>query len=137
MPNPRCINYFWFQSFKHCSQGGRVSGGSSVSIRPPASGLEGQPGHGGTTSLRQLLSQHGLNCQRKRLMRLAELGIMEQMTRTSSRGVKHFWWLAGEGLNYGKNLTSPGNPRETQPHFYESCFTELLGRFELDVRSGS
>ncbi|SAY06441.1 bacteriophage V crossover junction endodeoxyribonuclease [Klebsiella pneumoniae] len=31
-----------------------------------------------------------------------------------------------KGKFYGKNITSPANPRETQPHFFESKFSELL-----------
>lgn len=34
--------------------------------------------------------------------------------------------LTAKGCMFGKNITSPANPRETQPHFFESRFPELL-----------
>ncbi|EAS1553070.1 KilA-N domain-containing protein, partial [Salmonella enterica] len=37
-----------------------------------------------------------------------------------------FWSLTAKGCMFGKNITSPANPRETQPHFFESKFPELL-----------
>ncbi|MFW5399427.1 KilA-N domain-containing protein [Yersinia sp. 1252 StPb PI] len=63
--------------------------------------------------------------------RLAELGIVERRSRPSTSpkakgGIKYFWSVTSKGLLYGKNLTSPGNPRETQPHFYESKVAELI-----------
>ncbi|WP_145588097.1 KilA-N domain-containing protein [Yersinia aldovae] len=63
--------------------------------------------------------------------RLAELGIVERRSRPSTSakakgGIKYFWSVTSKGLLYGKNITSPGNPRETQPHFYESKVTELI-----------
>lgn len=42
----------------------------------------------------------------------------EQKNRPKSLTVK--------GCMFGKNITSPANPRETQPHFFESRFPELL-----------
>jgi hypothetical protein len=32
-----------------------------------------------------------------------------------------------KGMAYGKNLTSPQCPRETQPHWYVDRFLELAG----------
>lgn len=56
---------------------------------------------------------------------LADKGIIEKRSRPSSSGVnKDFWVVTNQ--YFGKNLTSPGNPRETQPHWYESRFDELL-----------
>lgn len=40
--------------------------------------------------------------------------------------IKKFWSLTAKGCMFGKNITSPANPRETQPHFFESRFPELL-----------
>jgi len=60
---------------------------------------------------------------------LAKLGIVEQKERRSRsgvNGVKRFWSMTAKGCMYGKNITSPANPRETQPHFFESKFPELL-----------
>ncbi|WP_168416194.1 hypothetical protein [Erwinia amylovora] len=55
--------------------------------------------------------------------------LLERKERPSSRhGTRQFWSVTSAGLIYGKNITSPGNPRETQPHFYESRFPRLLDR---------
>ncbi|HHH0628087.1 TPA: KilA-N domain-containing protein [Yersinia enterocolitica] len=63
--------------------------------------------------------------------RLSELGIVERRSRPSTSpkakgGLKYFWSVTSKGLLYGKNIISPGNPRETQPHFYESKVDELI-----------
>ncbi|HHN5367810.1 TPA: Rha family transcriptional regulator [Escherichia coli] len=97
--------------------------GYTVDAPPDATGGSSEP----TASLRQLLTEHGVKLSsQKAYARLAELGIVEQKTRTSTRGEKHYWCLTEAGLEYGKNLTSPGNPRQTQPHFYEARFTQLI-----------
>ena len=96
--------------------------GYAVDAPPDATGGSSEP----TASLRQLLTEHGIKLSsQKAYARLAELGIVEQKTRTSTRGEKHYWCLTEAGLAYGKNLTSPGNPRATQPHFYESKFSVI------------
>ncbi len=97
--------------------------GYAVDAPPSATGGSSEP----TSSLRQLLAEHGVTLSpQKAYARLAELGIVEQKTRTSTRGEKHFWCLTAKGLEYGKNLTSPGNPRATQPHFYDHRFDQLV-----------
>ena len=55
-------------------------------------------------------------------------GLLTIKQRPSSKGVgiKSFKSLTTEGLEYGKNLVSPRNNNETQPHYYESKFTQLL-----------
>ncbi|EFN5043131.1 hypothetical protein [Escherichia coli] len=60
---------------------------------------------------------------------MAKLGIVEQRerySRTAINNIKKFWSLTAKGCMFGKNITSPANPRETQPHFFESRFPELL-----------
>lgn len=57
---------------------------------------------------------------------LMQHGMLEEQERPSTKGVKKFKvCIAPE---FGKNLTSPSNPRETQPHWYVSKFAELLDR---------
>jgi prophage antirepressor-like protein len=59
---------------------------------------------------------------------LRDAGVLEDRTRasrSSPTGEKHFWSVTEKGLQYGKNLTSPSNPRETQPHWYIERFSEL------------
>ena len=59
--------------------------------------------------------------------RLEAAGIVVRMSRPSTKGPnKEFWSVTTKGLLFGKNMTSPGNPRETQPHFFESRADELL-----------
>ena len=57
---------------------------------------------------------------------LLDLGILEEVERVSSHGVKKFKSLTDYGLKFGKNETSPQNPRETQPLYYAAKFPELL-----------
>lgn len=56
-------------------------------------------------------------------------GLLTIKQRPSSKGVgiKTFKSLTEKGLEYGKNLVSPHNKSETQPQYYESKFTQLLG----------
>ncbi|MGA4583921.1 hypothetical protein ACK6TD_19285 [Enterobacter hormaechei] len=97
--------------------------GYAIDAPPSATGGSSEP----TTSLRQLLAEHGVKMSaQKAYARLAELGIVEQKTRSSTRGEKHYWCLTAEGMEYGKNLTAPGNPRATQPHFFTSRFSGLV-----------
>ncbi|WP_339053067.1 KilA-N domain-containing protein [Arsenophonus endosymbiont of Crataerina pallida] len=61
--------------------------------------------------------------------RLQLLGIVERKSRPSSKHPdkeKLFWSLTERGLQFGKNLTDPNHPRQTQPHFYDSQFPRLL-----------
>lgn len=57
---------------------------------------------------------------------LQQLWIVERMSRKSTKGEKEFWALTAKGLLYGKNITSPNNQREVQPHFYESRSADLV-----------
>jgi hypothetical protein len=46
---------------------------------------------------------------------MSRFGIVEQKERNSRsgvNGVKKFWSLTAKGCMYGKNITSPANPRE-------------------------
>ncbi|WP_052516105.1 hypothetical protein [Enterobacter cloacae] len=96
--------------------------GYAIDAPPDATGGSSEP----TASLRQLLVEHGVKMSaQKAYVRLAELGIVEQKTRSSTRGEKYYWCLTAKGMEYGKNLTAPGNPRSTQPHFYLCQFKAL------------
>lgn len=56
---------------------------------------------------------------------LLEKGIIKELERNSSKGTtKKFKSIVN--LDYGKNLVSPKNPKETQPHYYEDKFNELI-----------
>lgn len=83
-----------------------------------------------TQSLSALLKANGIRLTANQVYhQLAKLGIVEQKTRQSRsgpNGIKKFWSLTAKGCMYGKNITSPANPRETQPHFFESRAPELF-----------
>ena len=54
-------------------------------------------------------------------------GYLETRTRKSTSGAtKSYKAVTAKGMKYGKNITSPNNPRETQPHWYVASFGELL-----------
>ncbi|MNE95408.1 hypothetical protein D3C80_1934900 [compost metagenome] len=46
--------------------------------------------------------------------------------KNSKQETVTFWAITDKGLRYGKNLTSPQCPRETQPHWYVDRFPELV-----------
>lgn len=81
-----------------------------------------------TASLTALLKQHGSSRSAASVnMLFQHMGILEQQTRQSIKGeIKRYWAITRDGLKLGKNVTSPTNPRETQPHWYKSTFGELL-----------
>lgn len=56
---------------------------------------------------------------------LQRAGLLEKLTRSSRNGVKEYWSITQDGLEYGKNITSPVNQRETQPHWYLSSADKL------------
>ena len=63
-------------------------------------------------------------------MLLMEHGYVEEKERQSTKGngVKKFKSLTDKGLQYGENLVSPHNQRETQPLYYSDTFMELFGK---------
>ncbi|AMO47599.1 KilA-N domain protein [Enterobacter sp. FY-07] len=97
-------------------------------IDSPADAVDGSSRP--TQSLSALLKTHKIAMTAAQAyQQLVKLGVVEQKERRSrsgSNGVKRFWALTAKGCMYGKNITSPANPRETQPHFFESRFADLL-----------
>mgnify|MGYP001350151631 CR=1 FL=1 len=80
-----------------------------------------------TRSLTELLKEHGVSTSATKVnSELIKLGILEIKERPSKSGMKAYKSLTEEGLYYGKNLINPYNNLETQPHYYESKFPELL-----------
>jgi len=84
-----------------------------------------------TRSLTYLLKKYEIKIStQKANIKLLEVGILEKMERDSSCGkTKYFYSLTEKGLEFGKNLISPKNERETQPHFFEDKFLELMKLF--------
>lgn len=82
-----------------------------------------------TASLTALLKEHGITTNVSAYNALLrDAGMIEERTRASRSAptkTKHFWAITEKGLAYGKNLTNPASPRETQPHWYVDRFAEL------------
>lgn len=80
-----------------------------------------------TKAAAELLKEFGVGMSVQAFNKvLIQHGMLEEQERPSTKGVKKFKvCIAPE---FGKNLTSPSNPRETQPHWYVSRFAELLDR---------
>ena len=81
-----------------------------------------------TASATALLKEHGVKISAAKFnVLLQQHGYIEQLTRQSaSKGTKQFWSVTTKGESCGKNVTSPSNPRETQPHWYAGKFGALL-----------
>jgi len=81
-----------------------------------------------TKALSNLLKENNVGISAARAnTRLIELGILEIKERVGNNGeIKEFKSLTDKGLKYGKNLINPKSPKETQPHYYQSTFKELM-----------
>jgi len=104
----------------------------SYAIDAPAGAVDGSSRS--TQSLSAILKQNNIRMSANQVyQQLAKLGVVEQKernSRTGANGVKKFWSLTAKGCMFGKNITSPANPRETQPHFFDSKAAELLRLLE-------
>lgn len=80
-----------------------------------------------TKSLTALLEENNVGMNAREVYPILERkGIVERKYRKARCGEKRFWNVTAYGRLYAKNVTNPTNPRETQPHFYESRFNELI-----------
>jgi hypothetical protein len=101
----------------------RLPDGQLITSTSEASSLVTRP-------VTYLLKAHGVQMSAAAFNRLlVDAGLLERVTRKSSKGEdKHFMSVTHDGERYGKNVTAPQNQRETQPHWYESRFGDLLKR---------
>lgn len=99
--------------------------GYAVDAAPDATGGSSMP----TKAVTSLIKENGISSTAAAFNRaLAAHGFLKTMTRVNSkRETVEFWGVTDKGLKYGKNLTSPQCPRETQPHWYVDRFLELAG----------
>lgn len=75
--------------------------------------------------LTQLLKEKGVQLSTIKInKKLLEIGIIEEKTRNSSKGIKKYKSI--KNLDFGENQVSPKNPKETQPLYYENKFEELM-----------
>ncbi|NWD74826.1 Rha family transcriptional regulator [Pseudomonas gingeri] len=97
--------------------------GYAVDAAPDASGGSSMP----TKAITALIKEHGIASTAPAFNRaLADHGFLKPLQRKNSKQVMvDFWSVTEKGLAFGKNLTSPQCPRETQPHWYVDRFIEL------------
>ena len=85
-------------------------------------------------SAKDLLKQNNIPISSQAFNKLALAnGILEAKTRRTKKGEKQFYVISDKGLAYGENLVSDHNPNETQPHWYDSKFMELLNIIGITV----
>lgn len=93
------------------------------------------------TSLTELLHEHDSNIStQKANATLLGIGFLKEVTRPSSKTPskpKKFKVIDGDGLKYGKNMTSTSNPRETQPLWYRDTFSDLLSLISSNSQSAA
>ncbi|WP_053151102.1 BRO family protein [Pseudomonas sp. P97.38] len=97
--------------------------GYAVDAAPDAAGGSSMP----TKAITALIKDHSIaSTPRAFNLALKDHGFLALLQRRSSKGdMVDFWSVTEKGLQYGKNLTSPQCPRETQPHWYVDRFLEL------------
>jgi hypothetical protein len=96
-----------------------------------------------TYSLSALLKKFKVGISAKKLNQiLISNGILEIKTRKSTKKelnengeeiekIRTFKSLTEKGLEFGKNLISPHNQLETQPHYFENKFQELINELGI------
>lgn len=88
-----------------------------------------------TFSATEGLKQHGVSMGVRYFNALLESnGLLTKMRRSSTKSPdkqKEFWAITPKGLLYGKNIVDPRCQRETQPHWYQSRFADLLAKVGL------
>jgi len=97
--------------------------GYAVDAAPDAADGSSMP----TKSATALLKDNDIRCSPAAFnAALAAHGFLKPLQRKNSKGeMVPFWSVTEKGLQYGKNLTSPQSPRETQPHWYVDRFLGL------------
>lgn len=97
--------------------------GYAIDAAPDAAGGSSMP----TKAVTALIKEHSIACTAPVFnLALERHGFLKLLTRKNSKQqVVEFWSITDKGLPYGKNLTSPQSPRETQPHWYVDRFLEL------------
>ena len=97
--------------------------GYAIDAAPDATGGSSMP----TKAVTALLKDHGIRISPAAFNRaLSDAGFLTMLHRKSShQEMVPFWSVTEKGMQYGKNITSPQCPRETQPHWYVDRFLEL------------
>jgi len=97
--------------------------GYAVDAAPDAVGGSSMP----TKAVTALIKDHGIASTAAAFnLRLERCGYLKKLTRKNShQETVDFWSVTEKGMEFGKNLTSPNNPRETAPHWYVERFLML------------
>ena len=100
--------------------------GYAVDAAPDAAGGSSMP----TKAITALIKEHAIaSTARGFNLALKAHGFLALLQRKNSKQeMVDFWSVTEKGLAYGKNLTSPQCPRETQPHWYVDRFLELAAK---------
>lgn len=92
--------------------------------------IEYVPSKGAKFSATALLKQFGrkesINLFNSKMEELGYLATKQRKSTSSKTGFKNFKCLTDKGLEFGENMVSPHNEKETQPHYYENKFQDLL-----------
>uniref|UniRef100_UPI00037DE432 Rha family transcriptional regulator n=1 Tax=Pseudomonas tolaasii TaxID=29442 RepID=UPI00037DE432 len=98
----------------------------AVDAAPDAAGGSSMP----TKAITGLIKDHSIaSTARAFNLALKAHGFLALLQRKNSKQeTVDFWSVTEKGLAYGKNLTSPQCPRETQPHWYVDRFLELAAK---------
>lgn len=88
-----------------------------------------------TASLSTILKQKNVKISATKANKvLQDLDIIEQLFRPSTSGTeKSFWSVTNLGKKYGKNVTTPNNQQETQPHWFVSRANSLIDLIVFNV----
>lgn len=83
---------------------------------------------GQTHSATYLLKAHNCNISANVFnISCHSFGLIKKMERKGKGGTIHNWWaLTDEGMEYGENKVSDKCPLQTQIHWYDDRFTEVL-----------
>lgn len=83
---------------------------------------------GQTHSATYLLKAHNCNISASVFnISCHSFGLIKKMERKGKGGTIHTWWaLTDEGMEYGENKVSDKCPLQTQIHWYDDRFTEVL-----------
>ncbi|NWB40899.1 Rha family transcriptional regulator [Pseudomonas sp. E6002] len=100
--------------------------GYAVDAAPDAAGGSSMP----TKAITALIKDHAIaSTARAFNLALEAHGFLKVLQRKNSKQqMVDFWSVTEKGMAYGKNLTSPQCPRETQPHWYVDRFLELAAK---------
>jgi len=111
----------------------------SYAIDAPSDAVDGSSRP--TFSATELLRRFDVSISAKAFnMLLENNGIIKRAARPSTKAPgkqKEFWVVTGKGLMYGKNVVDHRCPRETQPHWFETRFNDLLKSVGLSGKAAA